>query len=72
MLKEPHHLEFPEDSFRANQALEHVWQFLQRDPLPVPGVGDGPHHTEGAVADGPVGLVVIAVAWRKEKRNSIS
>ena len=56
MLEEPHHFELPEHPFRADEALEHVGQLLERDPLPVARVGHGPHDAEGAVPDRPIGL----------------
>ena len=62
MFKEPHHLEFSEDPLRTNEALEHVGELLEGDPLAVPGVRDRPHDAEGAVADGTVGLVLVAIA----------
>ena len=64
VLKEPHHLQLPEHSLRADEALKDVGQLLQRDPLPVAGVGDRPHDPEGTVTDRPIGLVV-AVARRR-------
>ena len=59
MLEENHHLELPEDSLGADQALEHVGQLLEGDPLAVPRVCDGPDHSEGTVPDG---LVLLEVA----------
>ena len=56
VLEEAHHLELPEDPLRADEALEHVGQLLERDPLPVARVGDGPDDAEGAVPDWPIGL----------------
>ena len=56
VLEEAHHLEFPEDPLRADEALEHVGQLLERDPLPVARVGHGPDDAEGAVPDRPIGL----------------
>jgi hypothetical protein len=58
VLKELHHFELSEDSLGADQALENIWEFLEGDPLVVPGIRDRPDHPEGAVADGTVGLVV--------------
>ena len=70
MLEEAHHLELPEDPLRADEALEHVGQLLERDPLPVARVGDGPHDAEGAVPDRTVGLELgVGVAC---KNNIIS
>ena len=67
MLEEPHHLELPEDPLRADEALEHVGQLLERDPLPVPRVGDGPHHPEGPVADRAIGLELgVGVACKSD------
>ena len=57
MLEESHHLEFPEHALRAHEALKDVGELLERDPLVVPRVGDRPHHAEGPVTDGSVGLV---------------
>ena len=66
MLEEPHHLELPEHPFRADEALEHVGQLLERDPLPVPGIGDGPHDPERPVTDRPIGLELgIGIACKK-------
>ena len=70
MLEEPHHLELPEDSLGADETLEHVGEFLEGNSFAVPGIRDGPDHAEGAVADGPVRLVVrIGISWKKEERK---
>ena len=62
MFEEPHHLEFSEDAFAADQALKHIRKFLQSDALAVPRVCDGPDHAEGPVPDGSVRLEVCPAA----------
>ncbi len=59
VLEEPHHLEFPENPLGADKALEHIGKLLERHAFSISGIGDRPHYTEGAVADGPIGLVVV-------------
>ena len=69
VLEEPHHLELPEDPLRADEALEHVGQLLEGDPLPVPGVRHRPHHAERTIPDRPVRLELgVGVASYKEKK----
>ena len=58
MLKEPHHPQLSEHSLAAHQALKDIRQFLEGDPLAVPGVCHAPDHSEGSVANGSVGLEV--------------
>ena len=68
MLEEAHHLELPEDPLRADEALEHVGQLLERDPLPVARVGDGPDDAESAVPDRTIGLELgVGVACKNDE-----
>ena len=46
--------------FWADKALKNIGKFLERHPLPVPGVCHGPDHAERSVPDGPVRLEVRA------------
>ncbi len=70
MLEESHHLELPKDSLGADQTLENVGQFLESHPLAISRVSHGPDDAEGAVADGPVGLVVaVAIVYGDEEED---
>ena len=58
MLEESHHLELAKDTFGTDQTLEHIRQLLERNPLSVPGICDGPHDTEGTIANWAIWLII--------------
>ena len=68
VFEESHHLQFPKNSLRADEALKDVGQLLEGDALPVARVRHRPHDPEGTVTDRTIRLVVAIArrrAWKK-------